>query len=230
MSLLTYLLKCPAYLLWIIFLLENTTITILTLAIGRVILKSQGTPTHPITKKQWFICIITNIINTIITYWGFRLWANGYININTSFSAMIVPDTLLLFFAMDLLMFIFHYFIHHSFVYKSVHYFHHLSVDPTPIDLFILHPVETFAFGGLWLTVLFCYSFNIYAIVIYLVINVIFGMIGHLGSSKAPSPKIRLLKYLGTARFHHNHHKHTDRNYGFYTSIWDRMLGTYSES
>jgi len=209
-NLLNYLLKCSSLELWLIFLIENIAKT---------------------TRNQWLVCALTNIINTIITYWGFWLWSNKYIQIKADFNFHILVDLIVLFFAMDILMFVFHYIIHHSGLYKAIHYYHHLSVDPTPIDLFILHPLETFAFGGLWLVLLLCCPFNLWAIGLYLIVNVIFGMAGHLGiKSKSPKTNSKsILKYLGTPDFHHNHHKHINYNYGFYTNIWDRLFGTYAD-
>jgi sterol desaturase/sphingolipid hydroxylase (fatty acid hydroxylase superfamily) len=157
------------------------------------------------------------------------MWKNNIIHIGTNISWMIILDFLLLFLAMDLLMFIFHYIIHKTFLFKVVHQLHHQSTDPSPIDLFVLHPIETIAFGSLWLILLMLYPFNIYAIIIYLVINVLFGLIGHLGIEPLPG-KIRnlpVIKYLGTSTFHHNHHQDVQHNFGFYTSIWDRLLKTY---
>lgn len=175
------------------------------------------------------ICGLTNILNTIVTYAGFRLWKDGIITIGTGFSWVIVTDFLMLFFAMDLLMFIFHFIIHKTFLFKTVHQLHHQAVDPTPIDLFVLHPVEAIGFGGLWLLLLMLCPFNIYAIMIYLTVNVIFGLAGHLGMEPLPERvrSLPLLKYLGTSTFHHHHHQDIRHNFGFYTSIWDRIFGTY---
>jgi sterol desaturase/sphingolipid hydroxylase (fatty acid hydroxylase superfamily) len=129
---------------------------------------------------------------------------------------------------MDLLMYLFHYLIHKTFLYKAVHLLHHEAVDPKPIDLFILHPVETFSFGALWLILLVSYPFNGYAIALYLLINILFGLMGHLGREPLPEKVRRLpvLRYLGTSTFHHDHHKDVNHNFGFYTTIWDRLFGT----
>ena len=113
-----------------------------------------------------------------------------------------------------------------------MHGLHHQAVDPKPIDLFVLHPVETLCFGGLWLILLMVYPFNVYAIILYLTVNVIFGMLGHLGIEPLPQ-KIRnngLLKYLGTSTFHHQHHQDVQHNFGFYTTLWDRLFGTLQKS
>jgi sterol desaturase/sphingolipid hydroxylase (fatty acid hydroxylase superfamily) len=175
------------------------------------------------------ICGVTNILNTVVTYAGYWMWKHGIIIINTDISWMMILDFLILFFAMDLLMFIFHLIIHKTFLFKAVHQLHHQAVDPTPIDLFVLHPVEAISFGVLWLILLTLYPFNIYAVMIYLTVNVVFGLAGHLGMEPLPE-KVRnlpLLKYLGTSTFHHNHHQDIHHNFGFYTSIWDRLFGTY---
>ena len=225
-NVLDYLLHLPTFVLWLIFFAENVLITLLVLLFGKLFYKGSYSS---VSSREWIICALTNILNTVVTYAGYWMWKNDVITITTDFSWMIVPDFLILFFAMDLLMFIFHYIIHKTFLFNTVHQLHHQSIDPTPIDLFILHPIEAISFGGLWLLILMLYPFNIYAVMMYLVVNVIFGLAGHLGMEPLPE-KVRnlpLLKYLGTSTFHHHHHQDIQHNFGFYTSIWDRLFGTY---
>lgn len=225
-NVLDYLLHLPTFVLWFIFFAENVLITLLVLLFGKLFYKGSYSS---VSSREWIICGLTNILNTVVTYAGYWMWKNDIITITTDLSWMIVPDFLILFFAMDLLMFIFHYIIHKTFLFNTVHQLHHHSIDPTPIDLFILHPIEAISFGGLWLLLLTLYPFNIYAVMIYLAVNVIFGLAGHLGMEPLPE-KVRnlpLLKYLGTSTFHHHHHQDIQHNFGFYTSIWDRLFGTY---
>ena len=229
---LTYLLELPAIYVWPVFLLENVLITALVLWSGRVIQQrfspQPGAP-YLYSRKEWLICGLTNVLNTIVTYIGYWLWKNGFIGISTEVSGFILIDFLILFLAMDLLMYVFHYIIHKTWLYKAIHGLHHKAVNPKPIDLFVLHPLETISFGALWLLLLLLWTFNLYAIVLYLMINVLFGMIGHLGMEplNATLRNKPLLKYLGTSSFHHQHHQDISHNFGFYTSIWDRLFGTY---
>jgi sterol desaturase/sphingolipid hydroxylase (fatty acid hydroxylase superfamily) len=222
-ALLNELSHLPVGYVWLIFLVENVLITMGVLCIGRFFYKGGY------TSREWAICAVTNVLNTVVTYVGYWLWQHGMIRIETGVSWRILIDFIALFFAMDLLMFVFHIGIHKTFLYQAVHRLHHDAVDPKPIDLFVLHPVETIGFGSLWLLLLLVFPFNIYAVIIYLVVNVIFGAAGHLGMEPLPE-KVRqlpVIRYLGTSTFHHNHHQDVQYNFGFYTSIWDRLFRTY---
>ncbi len=217
--------------LWVIFLIENLIVTALALLFGWAILKFLNKQLKAATCSEWFICILTNLINTCVTYLGFWLWYNEYIEFSFDLNWRILVDFLAIFLLMDLAMYIFHYFIHHSVIYKTIHHFHHKYENPLPIDLFVLHPLETVSFGLLWLTVIDLYSFNFYAVLIYLTANVGFGIIGHLGFEPF-SNKVRSLlmfKYLGTSSFHHKHHLDVKHNFGFYTNLWDKLFNTYKD-
>jgi len=215
--------------LWAIFLAENLFVTTLALLFGWLILKLSNKPIKRASPAEILICVSTNIINTVITYSGYWLFKHKYISLTFELNRYILVDFLLLFIWMNLAMFIFHYFIHHSTIYKAVHRFHHHYADPIPIDLFVLHPIETVGFGSLWLVILALYGFNFYAVLIYLIANVFFGIMGHLGIEPVPASvrKMAPFKYLGTPSFHHRHHLEIDFNFGFYTNIWDRLFKTY---
>lgn len=230
-KLLSTLAAFPDSLVWIAFLVENLLLTCLILYSGRLILQkwnSEQTTRSVYTRREWLICCLTNLLNTIVTYAGFWLYKKHIIVIKTDISWRSVPDLLLLFFAMDLLMYLFHLLIHKTILYKTIHQLHHKAIDPKPIDLFILHPVETISFGAMWLILLALYTFNIYAILIYLILNLLFGLIGHLGIEPLPAHmrNLPVMRYLGTSTFHHDHHKDREYNFGFYTTIWDRLFGT----
>ena len=227
------LLTLPEAVLWLFFLAENMLITALVLLIGRALQKhyTPVAPSYRYTSHEWLLCGITNILNTAVTYAGFWLWKHHIISIHIHLSLYIIIDFIILFLAMDLLMYIFHFIIHKTFLYNLMHRLHHQAIDPKPIDLFVLHPVETISFGGLWLVLLIVYPFNLYAMILYLTVNVLFGMIGHLGLEPL-SERLRsnpVLKYIGTSTFHHQHHQDIHHNFGFYTSIWDRLFGTLSQ-
>jgi lathosterol oxidase len=222
----------PEVLIWAIFLAENVLLTALVLALGRYIqrrLAPQSVTPLAATGKEWLICAGTNILNTVVTYAGYWLWKQELIEITYEVSWTVASHFLFLFLAMDLLMFLFHFLIHKTVLYRALHGLHHNAIHPKPMDLFILHPLETVSFGALWLFLLVAFPFNIYAIILYLAINLAFGLTGHLGIEPLPAAirHLPVLKYLGTSTFHHDHHEHMEYNFGFYTNLWDRLFGTY---
>lgn len=226
------LIDLPPIYLFLIFLSQNLVVFILALMFGNYMLASYSQPKQKIKSKDWWVATGSVLINTIITYLGYRLWQNGHINIDFSFSLASLIDMFMLFFVMDFLMYVFHFLIHRSFLHQRIHAMHHEAINPQPIDLFVLHPIEALAFGTLWLCVLLTTTFNGWAILLYLILNVVFGIVGHLGFEplrKTTSYTYRLSKLLGTSSFHHGHHQDINCNFGFYTSIWDRLFGTFTD-
>lgn len=226
---LKFLSEQSSLILLMIFLMENCLVTLTGLFAGWLTQKFTNKLIESPSRNEVLVCIATNLINTLITYTGFKMWQSGLLTFNFSYSWLIAFDFILLFLAMDLAMYVLHYCIHHSAVYNTIHKFHHYYTNPKPIDLFVLHPLETLSFGLLWLGIISISSFNFYAVVIYLTVNVVFGVAGHLGTEPL-SDKVRnslLFKYLGSSTFHHKHHTDINHNYGFYTNIWDRIFKTY---
>lgn len=168
------------------------------------------------------------LINSLITYAGYECWMRGWIHFNEAFSYRIVTDSLVLIFAMDAVMFFLHWVVHRTFLYKIVHTLHHEYTHPQAIDLFVLHPLETLSFGSLWVLLLLVFPANIYAVVIYLTLNVTFGMLGHMEVELFPKNWLRLpvLRFVATATFHYQHHAQEQYNFGFYTTLWDSLFGT----
>jgi lathosterol oxidase len=216
--------------LFLLFFAENIIVFALALLFGQLIFKLYKQQIKPNTLKDWNLSLLTNLVNTLVTLAGFYLFKFGFIKFNSGLTPLIVIDFIILFFAMDLLMYIFHYCIHHSFLYRYIHNLHHEALKPKPIDLFVLHPIETLGFGTLWLILLIIYPFNWIAILVYLLLNVIFGIVGHLGFEPIKLNTLKnnlLFKYIGVSSFHHTHHENVNYNFGFYTNIWDRIFKTY---
>ena len=65
---------------------------------------------------------------------------------------------------------------------------------------------------------------------VYLVLNVVFGTMGHLGVEPMPDAWIRwpVAKDIATTTFHAQHHLSPAHNFGFYTIMWDRLSGSLS--
>jgi sterol desaturase/sphingolipid hydroxylase (fatty acid hydroxylase superfamily) len=181
---------------------------------------------HPINQSDFYTSFLTIICNCLVMLLGVFLWKYNLIKLDPYFSvSSIALETVVLVLLMDFCMYLFHYAAHLPFVCKFLHGKHHEHVNTNFLSLFVLHPIETIGFGLMILALLICYDFSVVSITLYLFINLVWGTIGHLNKEFFPS-KFNTY-FVGTTQFHNQHHVDETKNFGFYTSIWDRLFGTY---
>lgn len=217
-------------------LVENIIILLVCLVVGHwLVAHYQQHPIteapEPLTATEIWLAVSCVLLNSLVTIIGIYLWRNQFIIVDFSLSVVrIVVDVIVLLMVMDLGMYVFHRLAHHKWLYPIIHRTHHLFENPRPLTLFVLNPFEVLGFGGLWLVVLVVYSANWLSIILYLTLNIVFGLVGHLGVEPMPSAWINLpfIRYISTSTFHAEHHMDDGHNFGFYTLIWDRLFGTLS--
>jgi len=108
-------------------------------------------------------------------------------------------------------------------LFRIVHQRHHSHQDVSGLSLFVMNPIEAAGFGLLLFVILVLHVFDIKAVLIFLMLNWLFGMVGHSGlrfDSRA------LKWFAGDSLFHHRHHMSTGGNFGFFTPFWDWLLRT----
>lgn len=217
----------------IVFLAMNLVILGLVILLGnwlvnRYRFRPVTSPPPPLTKTELAAAAGNVLLNTAITLVGWQLWSRGVIRFRSDAGLGAVADVFVLLFTMDLLMYGLHRIAHAPLLYPFVHRFHHRYAQVRPLTLFALNPFENLAFGALWLTVIWVYSPSWAGMSVYLVLNVSFGAIGHLGVEPVPGEWARtpVLRYIAGSSFHSQHHQDASHNYGFYTLIWDRLFGT----
>lgn len=215
-------------------LLENVLLFSLALGLGEVLARLYktrpvGPAPDPVTGREVAISLSCILGNTLVTIIGWRLWRAGYIVIRRDTGWRAWLDVVVLLFVMDLAMYVLHRIAHFRWIYPIVHRTHHLYDRPRPLDLFVLNPFEVLGFGGLWLLVLWLYPSSWLGIVIYLTLNLLFGMLGHVGVEPFPDFVMnrKPFSYIGSSTFHAGHHHDANGNFGFYTGIWDRLFGTW---
>jgi lathosterol oxidase len=213
----------------------NIAMVIVTLVIGHYLViwfkdRAVAETPAPISRQELLLVASCIILNCVITIAGIVLWRVGIINVRLDSGWMVIVDTLVLFFAMDFAMYMLHRVAHYPIVYRLVHETHHRYENPRPLTLFVLNPLETLGFGVLWLIVVTLYTSSVLGIVIYLTLNLAFGLMGHLGVEPFPGiwPRLPLVRLISTSTFHAEHHQDKGHNFGFYTLIWDRLFGTLS--
>lgn len=222
----------------LLVMFANTAMFFVALVAGEYLVKlfaaHRITPApEPVTTAEVVLAAACVVLNGLVAVAGVILWREDFIRLRQygDYSTLLVlVDAVVLFVAMDLLMYCFHRAAHLPLFYPIAHSTHHLYNRPRPLSLFVLHPVEVIGFGGLWLIVLVAYSSSIEGILIYLTLNLAFGLIGHLGVEPAPGGWVRMpgLRFVSTSTFHAEHHSDRGHNYGFYLLIWDSLFGTLS--
>ncbi|GGJ32911.1 sterol desaturase family protein [Deinococcus roseus] len=184
----------------------------------------------PLTFTEVGLAVSTVVLNTLISVLGMWLWRMGWIHpVPFSLGRMLL-DFGVFFLGMDLGMYVLHRVAHHPRIYPWAHLTHHKYENPRPLTLFVLNPLEVLGFGFLWLFAVLVYPATVEGMVLYLTFNVVFGLLGHVGVEPFPLGWIKrpVLKEISTSTFHAEHHQDSHHNYGFYTLIWDRLLGTLS--
>lgn len=208
----------------LLFLFSIAVYILIDKTCPKVVLQKENQPILSSDIKQ---CSWTIVCNVLVMLGGVFLWKENIIGLaNASFWGILFQVVLLVL-LMDLLMYGFHRLAHIPFIYDILHQKHHQHTSTNYLSLFVLHPLETIGFGCMILVILTVYDFSPIAITIYLFINLLWGTIGHLNKEFFPKKWRKL--YIGTSKFHNDHHLHEKTNFGFYTSIWDHLLGTYKK-
>ncbi|HZF49266.1 MAG TPA: sterol desaturase family protein [Polyangiaceae bacterium] len=226
----------PIPLAFAALLAENLLIFALALAAGAIglhLFASRRVAEVPdrLTRAELLFAAVTILLNTAVTLAGLYLYRAGIIRFRTDVGLRVLLDLGVLLLVMDALMYVLHRAAHHPILFSLVHSVHHRYERVRPLTLFVLHPVETLSFGGLWLALLYVYPPSWLGMSIYLALNVAFGIIGHMGVEPLPDRVRRLpgLRLVAMAGFHAAHHRDSTINYGFYTTIWDRLFRSLEE-
>lgn len=193
--------------------------------------KPVAEPPPPISREEILLALLCVALNALVAIIGIVLWRAGIIQLRPNGDALsTVVDVVLLILLMDFGMYAFHRVAHHPLLFPIIHLTHHKYENPRPLTLFVLNPFEVLGFGALLIVVILLSQASQAGIVIYLIFNLVFGLIGHLGVEPAPPAwlKLPLLRYISTSTFHAEHHQDKGHNFGFYTLLWDRLFGTLS--
>jgi len=224
-------LPAPEAIAWMALL--NVAAFLLALAFGHLVIWACGrryvfARPPPLTRAEALLasgCVLSNIGVNVA---GWVLWKEGHLHIRPGSGWGILLDFLVLFLVMDFMMYVLHRAAHHRWIYGWLHATHHAYEDPRPLTLFVMNPLETLAFGALWLGLLCVYSPTWEGMMAFLFVNLGSGMLGHVGVDPFPRgwSRIPVLGLISTSVFHNRHHRDRERNMGFYTVVWDRLFGT----
>jgi len=121
----------------------------------------------------------------------------------------------------DCLIYFIHRGLHHPMVYKTLHKSHHKWIMPTPYASHAFHPIDGFAQSVPYHLFPFLFPLQKFAyIALFAFINV-WTIFIHDGEYVANSP------IINGAACHTMHHLYFNYNYGQFTTLWDRLGGSY---
>jgi Delta7-sterol 5-desaturase len=169
--------------------------------------------------------------NSVLTFNYLKPYTNMYSDINEHSWAYFAFTYVWMFFLHDAYFYWTHRIMHHPKIFKYVHLVHHQSHNPSPFTAYAFHPIEA-VFEALIVTIFaFTIPIHFFAIVTYMMFQIIYNVYGHLGYEIMPKGLNNnwLGKYFNTSTAHNMHHQYAVKNYGLWTTIWDRAFGTMHE-
>ncbi|KAI1202571.1 hypothetical protein F5X97DRAFT_214044 [Nemania serpens] len=123
----------------------------------------------------------------------------------------------------DALIYLIHRGLHHPLVYKHLHKPHHKWIMPTPFASHAFHPIDGFSQSFPYHLYPILFPLNKYASVALFIFVNFWTIMIHDGEYVADSP------VLNGAACHTMHHLYFNYNYGQYTTLWDRLGGSYRQ-
>lgn len=195
--------------------------------------KNQLGQLQVVNRQDVLLSLVTVICNTVVFVLGVYLWKFGIIRLDQDFDfVQVIIEVLLLTLIMDFLMYVFHRSVHLLRYFRKVHERHHEHESTNLSSLFVLHPIESIGFGLMMLGVIMLFPFSAVGISLYLILNSLWGTVGHLNHSVLPQSWLKIAKkgFLCTSEFHYLHHQNPHYNFGFYTSVWDLLFKTIHPS
>ncbi|KAH8786366.1 hypothetical protein F5882DRAFT_123391 [Hyaloscypha sp. PMI_1271] len=121
----------------------------------------------------------------------------------------------------DCFVYFIHRSLHHPSVYKTLHKPHHKWIMPTPFAAIAFHPVDGWAQSIPYHVFPFIFPLQKFAYLALFLFIQVWTVFIHDGEYVANSP------IINGAACHTMHHLYFNYNYGQYTTLWDRLGGSY---
>lgn len=152
---------------------------------------------------------------------SYRGYSKIYRNIDDYGWPYAIFSIVCFFFFTDCLVYWAHRGLHHPLIYKRIHKGHHTYRYTTPFSSHAFHPLDGFGQGLPYIIATYCFPVhNIIYVCLFVVVNCWTVMIHD-------QVDFGETHFLNSTGHHTIHHVDFNYNYGQYTTIWDRIGGTY---
>lgn len=124
-----------------------------------------------------------------------------------------------------------HRMLHTPWWFRHVHAVHHRSVEVNPLSSYSFHVVEAVLLTGWIVPAVLVAPVPLPVLVAAQAAGLANNLMAHLGFEVLPAWWTRApgLRWTNSATFHAMHHARYRGNYGLFTRLWDRLLGTEIE-
>ncbi len=172
------------------------------------------------------MCIFATI--GVMTFTILEPYTNMYYDINEHSKWYYAFTFVWMFFLHDAYFYWSHRFMHLPKIYKYVHLIHHKSTNPSPWTAYAFHPLEAVMEALIIPLIAFSIPVHHHALTYYFLFQIVYNVYGHLGFEIFPANMSRnpLGKWFNTSVAHNMHHKFFVKNFGLWTTLWDRAMGT----
>lgn len=120
-----------------------------------------------------------------------------------------------------------HRFLHtYRELYLRLHIVHHRSISITPFAGFAFHPVDAFMQALPMFTSCFFFPLHYDLFLIFSVMTTCWAISIH---DNVPALPCKLFLYATHHTIHHERGQGSFKNYGKFTSVWDRLMGSYED-
>ena len=174
---------------------------------------------------------VQNIIGEAFLVSVLRMWIPRYSMIYYSLSdypLWMIPASIIFHILWDeTLTYWAHRFLHtYRSLYLKLHIVHHRSISITPFAGFAFHPLDAFLQALPTFTSCFMFPMHFNAFLFFSVATTIWAISIH---DNIPAIPCKLFLYATHHTIHHERGQGSFRNYGKFTTIWDRMMGSYED-
>lgn len=194
----------------------------------------QKMPTLRDYRRDFLFSMLSVVITAIVlvvTFYVMHEHHNVYTDISDFSIAYYMFTFVWMFFLHDTWFYWMHRAMHSPMLFKRVHLIHHKSTNPSPWTAYAFHPLEALLEASILPLIAFTLPVHTSAVIFFFLFQIIYNVYGHLGFELLPKDfhKNWFGKWLNTSTAHNLHHHKFRGNYGLYTLIWDRLLGTVRE-
>jgi lathosterol oxidase len=178
-------------------------------------------------KKAMRLAVIGTIGNAIlatpIQWAAFHGYGKIYYHVAERGWGYYVFSALLFLFVTETIVYWNHRWLHHPYIYKKLHLYHHEYRKPTPWVSMAFHPLDSFAQAAPHYLCAFLFPVHISIYAGFVVYVMLWTFFIH---DRVSWFRFGIVNYTAHHTMHHIYNKY---NFGQFLTIWDRIAGTYRD-